>query len=55
MVSWDRPLTLNGYRKGRRLSAQEYITDGATEPIIAQLFARHEIDYIHVRKAEAGY
>ena len=47
-------LTLNAYAQGRRLVAQEYVADGRGETVIARLFARSEIDYIHVRDTEAG-
>ena len=48
------PLTLNAYGRGRRLRAQEYVTDGDIEPLIARLFERREVDYIHVRDTNAG-
>ncbi len=47
-------LTLNGYGRGRRLHAQEYVTDGNVEPVIERLFARGDVDYVHVRDTEAG-
>lgn len=48
------PLTLNGYGRGRRLMAQEYVDDGGVEATIERLLARHDVDYIHVRDSEAG-
>jgi hypothetical protein len=48
------PLTLNGYARGRKLLAQEYVTDGEVETAIERLLARPEIDYLHVRDTEAG-
>ena len=48
------PLTFNAYGRGRRLRAQEYVADGAVEPVIDRLFAREDVDYIHVRDTEAG-
>jgi hypothetical protein len=48
------PLTLNAYGRGRRLLAQEYVRDGAAEPVIARLFALSGVDYIHVRDTQAG-
>lgn len=48
------PLTLNAYGHGRRLQAQEYVTDGEVETAIERLFARPEIDYLHVRDTQAG-
>jgi Protein of unknown function (DUF1203) len=47
-------LTLNAYGRGRRLIAQEYVTDGRVEAAIEHLFARAEVDYIHVRDTSAG-
>ena len=47
-------LTLNAYGLGRRLVAQEYVADGRVEAVIARLFARADVDYIHVRDTEAG-
>jgi hypothetical protein len=48
------PLTLNAYGRGRWLRAQEYVTDGRAEPVIERLFARSDVDYIHVRDTDAG-
>lgn len=47
-------LTLDGYARGRRLAAQEYVRDGEVEAAIGRLFARRDVDYIHVRDMEAG-
>jgi len=47
-------LTLNGYARGRRLRAQEYVADGEVEAALERLLARPEIDYIHVRDTAAG-
>jgi hypothetical protein len=47
-------LTFNAYERGRRLRAQEYVTDGRVEPVIERLFARSDVDYIHVRDTRAG-
>lgn len=48
------PLTLNGYGRGRRLHAQEYVTNGDVDARIEDLLARPDIDYIHVRDTKAG-
>jgi hypothetical protein len=48
------PLTLNAYEEGRRLRVQEYVTDGRVEAVIERLFARSDVDYIHVRDTHAG-
>lgn len=50
----SHPLTLNAYRRGRRLVAQEYVADGEVAPAIDALLARPDVDYIHVRDTEAG-
>jgi len=47
-------LTLNAYTRGRKLQAQEYVTDGKIETALGRLLARPGIDYIHVRDTEAG-
>jgi Protein of unknown function (DUF1203) len=50
----DSPRTLEGYGRGRRLVAQEYVTDGEFEPAIQNLFALPEIDYLQVHSTTAG-
>jgi hypothetical protein len=47
-------LTLNAYGNRRRLRAQEYVSDGKVEPIVEELLARPDVDYIHVRDTVAG-
>jgi hypothetical protein len=46
--------TLNAYGRGRRLVAQEYIDGGDVEAKVERLFARRDVDYIHVRSTDAG-
>jgi hypothetical protein len=48
------PPTLDAYARGRRLLTQEYVTDGNTERAVERLFARPEVDYIHVCDTAAG-
>jgi hypothetical protein len=48
------PRTLEAYARGRRLLGQEYVTDGKMEAVIERLFARPEVDYIHVNSTTAG-
>lgn len=48
------PRTLEAYARGRRLLAQEYVTDGKAEEVIERLFARPDVDYIHVSSTTAG-
>lgn len=47
-------LTLNAYGTGRRLLAQTYVTDGAVEAALEQIFANTDIAYVHVRDTKAG-
>ena len=48
------PRTLNAYARGRRLAAAEYVEDGNMDNRIQKLFARPDVDYIHVRSTTAG-
>jgi uncharacterized protein DUF1203 len=48
------PRTLEGYARGRRLVAREYVTNGNMECAIEQIFARPDVDYIHVNSTTAG-
>ncbi len=48
------PRTLEAYARGRRLLAQEYVTDGNAEAVIERMFARPDVNYIHVSSTTAG-
>jgi hypothetical protein len=48
------PRTLEGYARGRRLVAQEYVAHGQFEPVIENLFAHPEIEYVQVHSTTAG-
>lgn len=48
------PRTLNAYARGRRLIAQEYVDIVCAEATIERLFARPDVDYVHVRSTTAG-
>ncbi|MGB6485250.1 MAG: DUF1203 domain-containing protein [Candidatus Acidiferrales bacterium] len=48
------PRTLESYARGRRLLAQEYVTDGKMETAIDRLFARSGVDYVLVNSTTAG-
>jgi len=48
------PRTLNGYARGRRLVATEYVENGDVDAGIEKLFAHTGVDYIHVRSTTAG-
>lgn len=47
-------LTLAAYGAGRRLLTEEYVENGAVEPMIERLFGREDVQYLHVRDTEAG-
>ena len=48
------PRTLEGYARGRRLVAQEYVENGEFEPAVDKLFANAQIDYLQVHSTTAG-
>jgi hypothetical protein len=48
------PRTLDAYGRGRRLVAAEYVEDDKVDAGIERLFARQDVDYIHVRSTTAG-
>ena len=50
----NSPRTLNAYARGGQLLAQEYVEDGNVDAALKKLFARSEVDYIHVRSTTAG-
>lgn len=50
----NSPRTLNAYTQGRRLLAQEYVENGTVDSAVEKLFARADVDYIHVRSTTAG-
>jgi hypothetical protein len=50
----SHPLTFNAYGRGRCLRAQEYVANGRVDPVIQELLARPDVDYIHVRDTRAG-
>jgi hypothetical protein len=50
----NSPRTLNAYAQGRRLLAQEYVENGTVDSAVEKLFARPDVDYIHVRSTTAG-
>jgi hypothetical protein len=47
-------LTLEAYRSGRELRAQERVADGRVEPAVERLLADPAVDYIHVRNTDVG-
>jgi Protein of unknown function (DUF1203) len=48
------PRTVEAYARGRRLLAQEYVSDGKFEPVIEELFNRMDVDYLQVNSTTAG-
>jgi len=48
------PRTLEAYARGRKLVAQQYVTDGAFESAIQLLFSRPEVEYLQVNSTTAG-
>jgi hypothetical protein len=48
------PRTLNAYARGRRLIAAVCVEDANVDAGIEKLFARPDVDYIHVRSTTAG-
>ena len=48
------PRTLNAYASGRRLLGAEYVDDTTIDTALAQLCARPEVAYVHVRSTVAG-
>jgi hypothetical protein len=48
------PRTLEGYARGRRLLAQEYVENGRMELAIERIFAIPDVDYIQVNSTAAG-
>jgi hypothetical protein len=48
------PLTLNGYGRGRRLHAQEYVEGEQLDATVDRLFEDLDVSYIHVRDTNAG-
>ncbi len=48
------PLTLNGYARGRRLRAQEYVENERLDATVERLFEDPGVAYVHVRDTRAG-
>lgn len=47
-------LTLAAYGTERRLREEKHVRDGHVEPVLDQLLARSDVQYVHVRDLEAG-
>jgi hypothetical protein len=50
----ESPRTLEAYAQGRRLLAQEYVTDGKMEQAVERIFAHPDVDYVLVNSTTAG-
>src|ERR1700682_1220332 len=48
------PRTLEAYARGRRIVRQKYVSDGRFEPVVAELFAQPDVDYLQVNSTTAG-
>ena len=48
------PMVIEGYRAGGWLVAQEPVAGQAPEAVIAAVLARHRVDFVRIRNAEAG-
>jgi hypothetical protein len=48
------PRTVEAYAHGRRLLAQEYVTDGKFEPVIEKLLVHPCTDYLQFNSTTAG-
>jgi hypothetical protein len=45
---------VEAYAHGRKLKAQEYITDGHFEPVLEKLLSNPEVDYLQINSTTAG-
>jgi len=50
----NSPRTVEAYANGRKLKAQEYVTDGRFEPVIVKLLADRDVDYLQINSTTAG-
>jgi hypothetical protein len=50
----NSPRTVEAYAHGRKLKAQEYITDGHFEPVLEKLLSNPEVDYLQINSTTAG-
>ena len=50
----ESPRTVEAYGRGRRLLAQEHVSNGIFEPVIEKLFSSPEVDYLQVNSTTAG-
>ena len=50
----NSPRTVEAYARGRKLKAQEYVSDGRFEPVIEKLLADRDVDYLQINSTTAG-
>jgi len=50
----NSPRTVEAYAPGRKLKAQEYVTDGCYEPVIERLLADGDVEYLQINSTTAG-
>jgi hypothetical protein len=50
----NSPRTVEAYARGRRLKAQEYVSDGRFEPVIDKLLSNPDVDYLQINSTTAG-
>ena len=50
----NSPRTVEAYALGRKLQAQEHVTDGRFEHTIEKLFANPNVDYLQINSTTAG-
>jgi hypothetical protein len=50
----NSPRTVEAYAPGRKLKAQEYVTDGCFEPVIEKLLADPDVTYLQINSTTAG-
>jgi GrpB-like predicted nucleotidyltransferase (UPF0157 family) len=50
----NSPRTVEAYARGRKLKAQEYVSDGRFEPVIDKLLSNPDVDYLQINSTTAG-
>ena len=48
------PRTVEAYASGRKLKAQAYVADGHFEPVIENMLADRDVDYLQINSTTAG-
>ena len=50
----SNPRTVEAYANGRKLKAQAFVADGHFEPVIENLLADRDVDYLQINSTTAG-